>query len=267
MFRWKNNIRTLLLTVAAFVFFVGSANADLTIRITSFNADDTIADQEMKTVGRTAPPGSFSAIGYDTTLGDPAIDFFDITIASNIAVTGSGQTDHSHTINITYTGGTGASSNRLVIEFIGTDYVIPLSPPDAFITSNASPSTSGLRADTVTMVSGVSTSNAGLPGTVGDTSGLGGLTSGTGTMGTASSVLVPNPVTGALFPIGGPAFSFYQAFTFDDFVNSSVSGSLSAGSTVTNVPVPPTFFMLLAASPALAAGVWRKLRRNRQQAQ
>ncbi len=240
-----------LLAGAALFAAPNSARADLIIRLTSLNnSGGTQLDQQSSTLVLSDPMPSMSSQVFSS----PLLGGFSIVITSNISNTGNGTTAHSHNINFTYTGPTGiGSSNQLVVEFLGTNYDTPVSPPLAFITSNASPSTSGLVANYVNMVSGASVTNAGLPGTAGDTTGLLGLTSGTGTMGSASSILSPNPVTGATFSQTGSRFSFYQAFTFNDFTTTG-SGSLSAGSTVTNVPAPPSLVMALSAMPILGMG-------------
>jgi len=257
---FNKKIRIVLFaTLFSLIFAVTEAKADLIIRATVFNSAGTQIDQEELTVLRSDPPPANS----DITFSSNSLTNFVVVVATNIATTGDGSTEHSHTINVNYSGSTGSDSSKLVLEFIGVDYVSPTSPPQAFITSNASPSTSGLKADTVTMESGVSNTNAGLPGTVGDLSGFLGTTLGEGTMGNASSVLTPNPSIGDPFDISNQ-FSFYQVFTFDDF-QSTGGGSISAGSTVTNLPVPPTLALLFAASPALAAGIWRKRRKAKAQ--
>jgi hypothetical protein len=159
---------------------------------------------------------------------------FVITVVSNASTTGPGFSAHGATVNLQYNGsGTGANSDALLVEVLGDSYVNPTAGP-AVITSNASPSTSGLTATNVVMTSGVLDGTVALSGTAGTTlTGQMGMTTGTGEMGAgqASSVLTPNPATGATFTIADP-FTFYQTYTFAGFANTNQNGTFTAGTTV-----------------------------------
>jgi hypothetical protein len=65
--------------------------------------------------------------------------------------------------------------------------------------------------------------------------------------------LTPNPVTGAGFNQSGSRFSFYQAYTFNDFTTTG-AGSLSSGSSinVSAVPAPAGLILALTGLPAVA---------------
>ena len=55
------------------------------------------------------------------------------------------------------------------------------------------------------------------------------MTTGMGSMGSASSVLTPNPANrGATFAIAY-LFTFYQAYTFGGFTSTKLAGSFTAG--------------------------------------
>jgi hypothetical protein len=239
------------LAVAAVLTGPGSARADLFIRVSSFTAGGTLLDQQTDSVVLSNPMPAASNQSHTFVLNGGFI----LGIGtSNFSTVATGSTSHSETMNLTYFGTTGAGlSSRLIVEFLGTNYGTPVSPPNASITSNGSPSTAGLSANSVTMQSGVSVANALLPGTAGSTAGLLGLTSSTGSMGSASSVLTPNPVTGAGFNQSGSRFSFYQAYTFTDFTTTG-AGSLSAGTSinVSAVPAPAGLILALTGLPAVA---------------
>ena len=89
------------------------------------------------------------------------------------------------------------------------------------------------------MTSGVLNGTVPLSSTPGTTlSGQMGMTTATGSMGGASSVLTPNPATGATFTIGSP-FTFYQTYTYGGFATTNQAGSMTAGTSVTAQAAPP----------------------------
>jgi hypothetical protein len=253
--RFTTLTRVLLVAVAA-IAIAAEARADLKIRASSFDSGGILQTSDTRTVLRSDPPPSLSSINETFT----TLDDFSLVITVNTAQTNTGITSHALLINLTYTGGTGTNSSSLVVEFIGLDYINPsASPPAAFVFSDASPSTSGLIANSVTMVSGVFTGNDDLPGTIGDTSGLSGATSQSGTMGAAASVLTPNPALGNPFDLTGQ-FSFYQVLSFGAFQNTNFTGNISAGTNVSAIPEPGTMAMAAMAMPLLAIGFWRRRR-------
>ncbi len=197
------------------------------IRATEFDSLKNVVASSTQ----TSPNGPGSAFNAIFTLPD-----FSITIVGNNSNIGSTYAAHSTTINMLYTGPTGANSDSILIEVLGDSYVTPSAGP-AQITSNASPSTSGLQASTVTMTSGVLNGDVALSGTPGTTlNGQLGQTLGAGSVGTASSVLLPNPtVSGSVFTLANP-FTFYQTYTFGGFNTTGLAGSMSAGSEVDAVP-------------------------------
>jgi hypothetical protein len=240
-----------LLVAFAMVFLAsvsaGTVHAALTIRITSFDAANVQLGLSSVTTVPFVPPTT--GIGA----GPIALTNFSVVIATNTADSpdGFGGTAHSITVNLSYTGpvdnpATGPDeSGKLVVEIFGDGYVRP-GPSISTVESNASPSTSGLNANLVTMQSGVSNTNAPIPVAIGSVAGLVGLTSASGVMGQGvSSVLLPNPAISGAFALAIP-FSFYQVITFDQFRNTG-SGSISAGSMVHNVPEPATTGIWLAA--------------------
>ncbi len=197
------------------------------IRATEFDSLKNVVASSTQ----TSPSGPGSAFNAIFTLPD-----FSITIVGNNSNIGSTYAAHSTTINMLYTGPTGANSDSILIEVLGDSYVTPSAGP-AQITSNASPSTSGLQASTVTMTSGVLNGDVALSGTPGTTlNGQLGQTMGAGSIGSASSVLSPNPtVSGSVFTLANP-FTFYQTYTFGGFNTTGQAGSMSAGSEVDAVP-------------------------------
>jgi len=252
----------MLVWLAAIMLAVpATASADLIIRVTSEDSTNAVLDQHTSTLVLPSPMPSLSSL----TLATGLTGGFDVTVSTNVSTVTPASVAHSLTINLSYSGPTGGLSNHLIVEFLGTNYGSPVSPPPVFIMSNGSPSTSGLQANLVTMISGVSvTNNTSLPGTPGSGSGFSlGQTLGTGTMGlgAASSLLNPNPANGAVFSQTGSLFSFYQAFDFDQFLNSG-AGSISAGSFLGPVVPAPAGFVTagigLVGFGGLAA--WRKLK-------
>ena len=187
---------------------------------------------------------------------------FSITFINDIATTGPGFTNVAETLNITYNGPIGASSDKLIVEILGNEFSNPIAGTSSHITSNGSPSTAGLIASSVVMTSGVISGNVVALGAAGTTlGGQLGTTTANGTLGSAGSVLVPNPVTGATFSIVNP-FSFYQTYTINGFTNNGQNGSLSAGSIVTPVavPAPAGLLMVLTGLPLLGVAAWLRRR-------
>ncbi len=243
-----------MLTGVVMVGASQQARADFIIRATDLDSTNAVV-ADVTTTGLSAANGSGSLVFAN------AVGNFTITLVTNIATTGTGFTAASQTVNITYTGPTGASSDTLIIEVLGNDFSNPTSPPNASITSNASPSTDGLEVSSVTMTSGVLSGTVTALGAAGTTlGGQFGETTGTGTMGAASSVLMPNPVTGASFPIPSSPFSFYQTYTFSGFNSTNEAGSLSAGSTVSS-PAPAALVLAAAGLPMLGGYGWLRRRK------
>src|SRR5262249_51690359 len=154
----------------------------------------------------TSPNGPGSSLSAFFSLPD-----FAITFVSTASSTGTDFSSQTAAINIYYSGGVGANSDTLLIEVLGDSYVNPTAPAPAFISSNASPSSAGLAANSIIMTSGVLNGNVSLSGTPGTTlGGQLGQTIGTGSMiENDSSVLLPNPSVGPTFNISNP-FTFYQ---------------------------------------------------------
>jgi len=193
---------------------------------------------------------------------------FSINIVTSILTSGTGMlTGTSTTINMTWNGTN--PGNTVLVEVLATMLAIPPGGPAA-ITSNASPSTSGLAAASVTMTSGVMAGTSSLnpePGTaLGATplAGQLGMTTGTGSMGSASSVLVPNPATnGGVFMVPTGGYSFYQTFNLNTFsMNGGPAGSLSSGSQVVPVPAPAGLVLLVSGLPALGGFQWLRRRKT-----
>jgi len=262
----RKSFVALALAVVGLLNAASAADAAFTlqIRVTSYNAAGVQTAQDTSPVtGPFATPPGVGSIALTSTVGN-----FNVVLTNNISnenFLNSGVTSHSLTTNITYSGPvdnttTAASeSDRLVVEFIGEGYVTPPAGL-AQVVSNASPSVGTLSASSVTFVSGVDNSPLGLPGAVGDTSGLvaASITTQTGAMGPASSVLSPNPAVSSNFALNNP-FSFYQVLTFDRFTNTG-NGSLSAGSVV-GAPAPGGVVLALTALPALGVFGWLRRRK------
>jgi len=125
------------------------ARADFQIRATEFDGSGlVVASSTSTTLGG---PAAFSLQMATFFLPD-----FQVTSVTNISTTGSNKTNHSTTVNVFYVGPTNATAHSLLVEVLGNNYVNPLSAlPNVVINSNASPSTSGLKASNVTMTSGV----------------------------------------------------------------------------------------------------------------
>jgi len=80
-------------------------------------------------------------------------------------------------------------------------------------------------------------------------------------LGLASSVLLPNPVSGPIININSP-FSYYQTYTITGFSTSGQSGTLSAGATVAAVvPEPGGIALALAGLPVLVGYGWLRRRK------
>jgi len=216
----------------------------------------------------TATSGVFVGSNPGAVLGSLSASFDAYTIAAttNIGSTGPGFSSASTTINVGYTG---TSGDSLLIEVLAWNLPNPTVGTQAVITSNGSPSTTGLAASVI-MQSGVlatSTnafgSNTGtIATTIANMGSQLGQTTGSGSMGGASSILVPNPVTGAVFAIPGAGsvpYSFYQSYQFTGPTNNG-TGSLSAGSTVLATPAPAGLLLVLTGLPALGI---RWLRRHK----
>jgi hypothetical protein len=225
------------------------ARADFILRTTDVLSGGAVNGSITTGLAASNPDGS----GSVTLSG--VVGNFSISIVTHISTVGPGaQVASSDTINITYNGPTGASSDKLIIEVLANKFTNIALGSSSTITSNGSPSTSGLAATSVVMTSGVIAGNVVALGAAGTTldSQLG-MTTGTGTMGSASSVLNPNPVSDGAFGAPNP-FSFYQTYTFMGFTNSAQAGSLSAGSTVSAVPEPGGIALALAGLSAMAGG-------------
>lgn len=256
-----------LLVGAAILGASTQARADFQVilRGTEYNSSGVAEFTSSTTF--TSPTSPFSG-NVTLSVGD-----FNITMISNITNTGSGSTKHSSTINLNYTGTTGSNSDSLLVEVLGSNYVSPSVGP-AVISSNGSPSTTGLSANSLTMTSGVintdptslTTVTAGTTTLAGTPLGSQlGMTTGTGSMGAASSVLQPNPAGGSVFTIANP-FAFYQTYTFSGFTTTNDSGSFSSGSTVSTVPAPASLLLLLTGLPALGGYSWLRRRKAVQPA-
>jgi hypothetical protein len=241
-----------VLTGALLLAAPSTARANFTIRATDVLSGGGV-NASVTDAGASAPDGSGSLV-FNHTVGN-----FSITLVTNIVTTGPGFTAASQTLNITYNGPTAANSDKLIVEIASDGLQNPVSPAISFITSNGSPSTSGLTASSVVMTSGVINGNAAL-GAPGTTLGSVGTATGSGTMGSASSVLSPNPATGPDFVLPGNPFTFYQTYTINGFTNSAQSGSLSGGSTVQATPAPAGLVLALTAMPVLGLCGWLRRR-------
>jgi len=250
--------------VAALFGSAASADAAYQIRVTSVNGAGTV-------VGTTTFNGTQNADGSGVTLGSSSsLPGFSLTIVNDIGTSGPNFVSSSFTLNVTYTGTVTAAgppattSNKLIVEVLASNLSAPPVGATSFITSNGSPSTSGLRANSVVMTSGVISGNA-VFGAAGTTlGGQLGATLGTGTMGNGivSSVLNPNPANGVTFAIPSDPFTFYQTYTLSGFTNRNQTGSLSAGSTLSATPAPAGLVLALAGMPVFGLGAYIRRRRN-----
>jgi len=233
------------------------AQASFQLRATSYDASGNLVSSQIQNSG--GGPGSAQVASF--SLSD-----FSVTIVTNISNTGPGFSSHSSTVNLTYNGPAGATSHTLLVEVLGDSYTNPTAGTLSVISSNGSPSTSGLLANNVQMTSGVINGNVALGANATlATTPLGsqlGMTTGVGTMGSASSVLVPNPASGSPFAIANP-FTFYQTYTFGLFQTSGQSGSLTAGSTVVATPAPAGLVLALSGLPVLGGAGWLRRRTAR----
>jgi hypothetical protein len=265
------NLRWIKLAAAAAVaylaFSASAARADfqLIIRATEYNSSGVAEASQSANTSSATSPFQLTAVFQNAT----ALPDFTITVVTNTVNSGSGSTHHGITINVTYNGPTGSSSDSLLIEVLGSNYNDPVKPDFSQISSNASPSTSGLAANSLVMTSGVINTNPTSLNTV--TNGTttltntpldsqSGETTGSGSIGSASSVLLPNPVTGSVFNINNP-FAFYQTYTFSGFTNTAQNATLSGGSTVAPVPEPATCLLLLTGLPVLGGYGWLRRRK------
>jgi len=233
------------------------ARADFIVRVTDLNsATGLVTAFDTSAILTSSGDGSG---GFVVGLSAGA---FTLNIVTDTATTGPGFTSANEQINTMYTSAAGNGNDELIVEILADEFMNPTAPTPSFISSNGSPSTTGLNASSVIMTSGVLAGNViALNGiALGDTySTLGnqlGETTGTGSIGSASSVLNPNPVSGAAFNIVNP-FSFYQTYTINGFTNSgTASGSLSAGSTVSPVPEPSSVLLILSSLPVFGGVTW-----------
>jgi len=242
----------MLAVVAAFTVAVTDARADLFLRITVFNSANVAIGTNTFTVAMNPQTG------FGTINGGLIAGGFNVTANSGLnSLQGGTMIQHTHTINFNYSGPTGAGSERLVVEMMGTNYNAPLGP--VAFTSNGSPSQSGGATSLVAMSSGASLSNAGLPGTPGSLAGLaaGSITSGTGTLGSASSVLVPNPSNNGPVTMGPGLYSFYQVFTFSSFGSTGL-GSMSGAASLSSVPEPTTMVGAFVGLACIGVARWRR---------
>lgn len=252
MFRFQNFLPLIGTALAGAAVFGMPAptQADFTVRVTDVNS---VSGTSTSTQTLVAPTGAGNFVGLFNNVGN-----FTVNIVTAIANTGPGFSSASETLNITR--GSGNGTDTLIVEILDNNFSNPTAPSVSFISSNGSPSTAGLIATSVIMTSGVLANGAtlGLAGTT--LGGQLGETIGAGTMGSGSSVLTPNPVTGASFPIFNQ-FSFYQTYSISGFNNDKGStGSLSAGSSVTATPEPGTVAMALTALPLLGLAYARRRR-------
>jgi len=255
MNRYRKYLPSIVAALVATVTLAVSApaRANFLIRATDVASGGGITATVTQS-GPSAADGSGSLV-FNSTVGN-----FTITLVTNIATTGPGFTSASQTVNVTYNGPTGVNSDKLIIEVLGNMFTNPTAPSQSTITSNGSPSTSGLSATSVVMTSGVLAGNVAAFGAAGTTlGGQLGTSTGSGTLGGASSVLVPNPTSGTPFAIVNP-FSFYQTYTLNGFSNGG-AGSISAGSTVSSVPAPAGLVLALSGLPVFGVSGWLRRRK------
>ena len=258
MTRFFRRLLCVVASLAAIAAMPNLSRADFIIRATDVITGGTVNASVSTGIVASNADGSGTATLNSTLVGN-----FTLTIVNTIATTGPGTTAASETINVTYAGPTGASSDKLIIEILGNKFTNPTAPATSTITSNASPSTAGLSANNVTMTSGVLAGNVTALGAAGTTlGGQLGMSTGIGTLGQGiiSNVLNPNPAIGAGFSIVNP-FSFYQTYTLNNFQNTG-TGSISAGTTLAALPEPATVAMALTALPLLGLGALIRRRRR-----
>jgi hypothetical protein len=271
-FRGIATLAAVLMVGAVWLGTPTQARADFTIRVTEFNSSGTEVTSAVQTVtSANAFIGNFGGQAeYSTTFVQPSLDHFSIAIVSDITNTGAGSTSVSTTINIGYNGQTGANSDTLLIEVLGTGFSSPSAGTPSYITdSNSGVSTTGLGANNVTATSGVldstvTTLNALTSGssTVNGTilSGQQGQVSQTGGIGPGvASVLSSNPAVGSKFPIPN-SFGFYQTYQFGDFTTTG-TGGFTAGTTV-STPAPAAVVLGLTGVPVIALAGWLRRRKT-----
>ncbi|MFO0810233.1 MAG: PEP-CTERM sorting domain-containing protein [Gemmataceae bacterium] len=252
----KYTARALMLAAAAGIFCASNARADLQVRITVFDSGGASLGTNTGTLaGNPQGAGSIS-----TSL---AAGGFVVVAATGLSSGSGGILQQSTTVNYNYTGPTGATSNRLVIEFVGTNYNAPVGGVLTSSDGSLSSGTATTPANAVTMVSGISTTNqtlAVIGATPGVPTGLAAssVTNGSGTVTGVASLLTPNPST------NGPTttaalYSFYQAANFASFSGTGTGGGVFT-STLTPVPEPATIVSALVGLGGLGLA---KLRRRK----
>jgi hypothetical protein len=220
--------------VAAFalvgVFAVSAHASPISVRVADYDSAGNLVTSAVTVTDAVNP-----SVTFGSALGN-----FSVLVATGSS--GINPTAAGLAMSMNYGGGIGASSNTLVIEVASSPLTTPSAGSLAVIMSNASPSSGGLGANLVQMISGVTT--GGLPvllatlplGSVpaANPAGLLGTTTALGTLGPGSSVLMPNPANGVAFTM--PAdFTFYQRYTFSQFTSTG-AGSFSANSTIFSGP-------------------------------
>jgi len=238
-----------LAAVAAFTVGIADARADLTIQISVVGQGTS----SFTVLGN--PQTGLGSVSHTASFGG-----FTVTASSLTSLQSGGGIQHTHAINFAYNGPLGGTSQTLIITMIGTNYNAPLGPLTS--SSNGSPSQSGGAMGSVLMQSGVSLTNAGLPASPGDVTGLAptSFTSGSGTIGLSSSVLMPNPSSNGPFTTGPGLYSYMQVFTFSNFTATGL-GSFSAAANIVPVPEPAT---IVGAGIALASIGAFRFRKRRQ---
>lgn len=254
------------LAIAIAVGLLSNADAGLFVRVTSYDAGNIILDQEGASIADPTPDPAAN-INFSTF----SLQGFSLVVSNNAATTGGDETNHGLTINITKnTTGADALAVRLVVEFLGDFYVEP-GAGVAVNTLSGTVTSQNLNIGSISVDSGVSNSNAALPGTVGDTTGLAGLVSVSGSiLAPGAASLVPNTDTSPIYAISNP-FSSYQVFDLSGFTpTSGTSGSATLGATArvigpgnADFPTPePASMVAWAAFAGLGAAFG--YRRNRR---
>lgn len=227
MFRFLT--RALLLAVGTLALTATDARADLFIRASATGA----ATQTFNGPVFDPQPG-LSSQTQAFNIGN-----FSLVVATNVSTSTSGSTSQDLNVTVSYAGPTGVGSDMLTIEFLGTNYVLP--PGGSFVVNGSSGASNGgnLLANSVVLTSGVSLTNAGLPGTVGSTAGLTGVTSNTGGMTPAASTFIPTQATSAPYTLSNK-YSFYQVLNFSGFTTNGTAGVTANAVISAVVPEPAT---------------------------